>query len=132
VRPNLRCEPFLRLAEDDAPDAGPVDRAGAHRAGLGRGVESAFSEECEAVLSRRARRKKPLGMAGAVAALARKSSALLHEDFSLVVGENGAERMVTRVSRAFRDVEGLAQQRLVKGARRSGHGSLQRYRCSAF
>ena len=73
-------------------------------------------------MSRRARRQQPLGMARAVAALARKSAALLHEDFSLVVGEDGAKRMVARVSRAFRGVEGAAQQRLVIKA--GGRGSI--------
>ena len=75
-------------------------------------------------MARRARRQQPLGMARAVAALARKSAALLHEDFSLVVGEDGAERMVARISRAFRGVEGAAQQRLVIGAKGGGHARL--------
>ena len=53
------------------------------------------------------------------------------EALSLFVSENGAERMVAGLSLGFRDGEGLAQQRLVKGARRGGHGNLQLSRCLA-
>jgi hypothetical protein len=55
--------------------------------------------------------------ARAVAALARKSAALLHEDFSLAVGEDGAEPMVARISRRRR--RGSAASRHKGEGRRS-------------
>src|SRR5271157_3420792 len=39
VRPGLRFQPLLALAVDDPADSRPIDRAGAHRAGLGRSVK---------------------------------------------------------------------------------------------
>ena len=75
-------------------------------------------------MSRRARRQKPLRVGGAIATLASVSVALLHEDLSLVVGEQGAERMIALVAGAPGDIEGPAQQ---TGARVSeGPGFLDR------
>ena len=55
-------------AIDDAADAGPVDRAGAHRAGLGGGIERGFRQHIRAERGAGLCRQQPLGMRGAVMA----------------------------------------------------------------
>jgi hypothetical protein len=126
VRAGLGFQRLLGLAVDDAADARPVDRAGAHRARLGRSVERAAREERNVVGARRARSEQPLGMGGAVAALARVSVALLHQELAVTVGERRAKRVVACGARAARDVEGAPQQRLVIGARCRLHRGGQR------
>ena len=116
MRAGLLLQPLLGLPIDDAPDAGPVDRAGAHRAGLGRSVERAAGEELEVIGAGGPRGEQPFGVGGAVAALAGKAVALLQQKVSLAVRQHGAERMVAALAGAARDVEGPAQQRLVIGA----------------
>ena len=128
VRPGLRFQPLLALAVDDPADPRPVDRAGAHRAGLGRSVEGAAGEEGKIIGAGGARGEQALGVGGAVAALAGIAVALLHHEIPLGVREHRAERMVAGLARTARDVEGAAQQRLVIGAKGCHAGSSPKRR----
>ena len=65
VRAGLLFERLLALPIDDAANSCPIDRARAHRAGFGGGVEGAAGEELEAVGPRRARGEEALGVGGA-------------------------------------------------------------------
>jgi hypothetical protein len=121
MRPGLRLEPLLALAINDAADPRPVDRARAHRAGFGRSIERAGSQEREVVGAGGARGEELLCVGGAVPALAGITVALLHEKLSLAVRQDRAERMVARFAGAPRDVECPAQQRLVVGAKGGDH-----------
>jgi hypothetical protein len=59
VRAGLLFERLLALPIDDVANSCPIDRARAHRAGLGGGVEGAVGEELEAEAraAREARRR---------------------------------------------------------------------------
>jgi hypothetical protein len=65
VRAGLLFERLLALPLDDAANSCPIDRARAHRAGFGGGVEGAAGEELEAVGPRHARGDEALGVGGA-------------------------------------------------------------------
>src|SRR4051812_14759170 len=56
----------LAEAIDDTADAGPVDRAGAHRAGLGGGIERGLRQHLAAERAAGLRRSEALGMRRAV------------------------------------------------------------------
>jgi len=77
MRAGLRLQVFFALAIDDAADAGPVDRAGAHRAGFGRRVERALLEEVELMGLGGPGGEQALGVRGAVAAFGAVAVALL-------------------------------------------------------
>ena len=76
VRPNLEFPPLLGQAEDDAPDAGQVDRAGAASGRARSTYKACILRGTRAVVSRRTRREKPFGVSGAVATFARKYALL--------------------------------------------------------
>src|SRR4051794_36974263 len=55
MRPGLIFQARFALAVDQPPDTGPIDRAGAHRAGFGRAIKRAACQKVEVVGPRRPR-----------------------------------------------------------------------------
>ena len=66
-------------------------------------------------------------MGGAVAAFGGVAVALLAEDVSVAVGEDGAEGMIAAVAGAAGGVKGAAEEGFVVGALRHGDTPLRRH-----
>ena len=96
-------------AIDHAADAGPVDRAGAHRAGFGGRVERGIAQGVGIDRGAGLRRQQPLGMRRAVMG---GHIAVLGLDQYLMarINENGAEGMVAVGHGTARDLERPPQE----------------------
>ena len=112
-----RPQPGFAQAIDQPADPGPVDRAGAHGAGLRGGIErGAGPEDVGAVARAGGRREQPLGVGGAVM---RRHVAVLgfDQDAALAIDQDGAERVVAVAGRAARRLERAAQRKIISSGR---------------
>jgi len=83
----------LGQSEHDAADARPINRARAHRAGLGRCVERALRKNFRRKFFGRPRREQSLGMRGHVA-IRHESVLDFYQHLAVRTYQDGAERMV--------------------------------------
>src|SRR4029077_19093986 len=114
---------LLAEAEDDAPDVPPVDRARAHRTGLGAGEEGAATEEVAVEAGGRHPYEVRLGVSRHV--LVRSHGVLcLEHDIALRVHQQRAEGMVAVLSCQARKLDRAAEKLPVAVAHRR-----RRYRC---
>src|SRR6476469_9718369 len=108
---------LLAEAEDDAPDVPPVDRARAHGAGLGAGVEGAATEEVSVEAGSRHAHEVRLGVGRHV--LVRSHGVLgLEDDISLRVYEQRAEGMIAVLPCEARKLDRAAEKLPVSVAHR--------------
>src|SRR4051794_33114538 len=95
-------------AIDDSADAGPVDRAGAHRAGLRGGIERGLRQHLAAERAAGLRRGETLGMRGAVV-IGHVAVLGFDQDLAFGIDDDATEGMVAVG-------EGTAGDRKGKGA----------------
>ena len=112
MRANKLPEVTFRQAIDDAPDAGPVGGAGAHRTGFGAGIHRAAGQECRRIGEAGPRHQHPFGVAGAVAGVAMRVSSL-HQDSAVGPDQDRAKWVIARGPRLAGDVEREAEIGLV-------------------
>src|SRR3954452_10791830 len=99
-------------AIDDSADAGPVDRAGAHRAGLGGGIERGPRQHLAAERAAGLRRGETLGMRGAVV-IGHVAVLGFDQDLAFGIDDDATEGMVAVGEGTAGDRKGKAQEVLV-------------------
>lgn len=102
-------EHVLAHGKYDAADVRPVDRACAHAARLGAGVQRAVPQKLLVIGHGRAARDRGLGMRGAVVR-GHFIVGLLDQDVAFRVGEQCAERVVARGATFVCKLKRAAQQ----------------------
>ena len=113
-----RSQPPLAQCVHDASDPGPVNRPGAHRAGLGGRVNRASREKFRIVRTRRLGGEESFGVRGPVA-FGQVAVFNFVQDRAGMVDEDRAERMIAVGACAFGNRESAAQEGLVVDRRYS-------------
>src|SRR5262245_14589821 len=106
-----RTQPFFAHTENHTPDIRPVDRAGAHRAGLYAGIERRGRKPFRADIARQRADRRRFGMSGRVAP-SDPVSVRFRENHAITIDHDGAEGALAGGERLLGVLERAAQERV--------------------